>query len=178
MFAAVMKYAKSAAGSVIAKYATRISVAVPFVVALGFATAAITLMLVERFGAVTAYWIVAAGFTVAGLLAILAVVVKEQEEEVAEAAAEQSDAADAASEAALQAPMALLATFFATPAGASSAVGLARRLVGRNLPLLVLLAIMALLLLWPSEEESVDSGLPATEPIDPQHSAEYDRAAA
>src|SRR5262245_44739988 len=179
MFAAVMNFAKSAAASVIAKTLTRLTVAVPFVVALGFATAAITLMLVDAYGAITAYWIVAGGFTAAGLLAVLAVVLKEQVQEAAEEAEQQSEASDAATEAAVQAPMALLGAFFATPAGASSAIGLARRLVGRNLPLLVLLAIIGLLLLWPSEEEeSVGSGLPTTEPIGSQHSPDYDRAAA
>ena len=89
MFQGLINDAKSAAGSLIAKYLARASVAVPFVIALGFATAAITFMLVERFGAITASWMVAGGFTLIGLVATLAVTVKEQEEEVAEKQAEE-----------------------------------------------------------------------------------------
>ncbi len=48
MLRGLINDAKSAAGRVVAKYAVRASVAVPFVIALGFATAGITLMLVER----------------------------------------------------------------------------------------------------------------------------------
>ena len=54
MFKGLINDAKSAAGSVIAKYLARASVVVPFVIAFGFATAALTLVLVERFGAITA----------------------------------------------------------------------------------------------------------------------------
>jgi hypothetical protein len=51
--------------------------AVPFVIALGFATAGITLMLVERFAHREAYVMIAAGFTTVGLLAVLVVRSKE-----------------------------------------------------------------------------------------------------
>ena len=96
MFQGLINDAKSAVGSLVAKYLARASVAVPFVVALGFATAAITFTLVEKFGAITAYWIVAGGFTLIGLIATLAVTVKEQEEEVAEKHAEGTDTAGVA----------------------------------------------------------------------------------
>jgi len=73
MFRGLINDARSAAGSVVAKYAARASVAVPFIVAVGFATAGITLMLVERFGHRNAYLIVAGGFTALGLLASVVV---------------------------------------------------------------------------------------------------------
>jgi hypothetical protein len=41
-------------------------------------------MLIERFGTITASWLVAGGFTLIGLVATLAVSVKEHDEEVAE----------------------------------------------------------------------------------------------
>ena len=50
-------------------------------------------LLVDRFGAITAYWMVAGGFTLIGLVATLVVTVKEQEEEVAETKAEANDTA-------------------------------------------------------------------------------------
>jgi hypothetical protein len=59
MFAGLINQAKSAASGLVLKYVARASVAVPFVIALGFALAAITVMLVERFGHVTGYWLVA-----------------------------------------------------------------------------------------------------------------------
>lgn len=78
MFRALINDAKSAVGAVIGKYAIRASVAVPFVVALGFGIAALTLALVERFGAITAYAIMAGGFAAIGLIAAAVVTVKEQ----------------------------------------------------------------------------------------------------
>ena len=61
MFAGLINRAKSAASGLVLKYVARASVAVPFVIALGCALAAITVMLVQRFGHVTAYWLVAGG---------------------------------------------------------------------------------------------------------------------
>ena len=47
-------------------------------------------MLVERFGPIAAYLMVAGGFTLIGLIAALVVSVKEQEEEVADKQAESA----------------------------------------------------------------------------------------
>jgi hypothetical protein len=141
--------AKAAAGAVIVKYVARASVAVPFLVAVGFAVAGITVMLVDRFGPQTAYWIMAGAFTAIGLVAALAVTVKEQEEETADAAAQAADTQNVAAEVALQAPLAALSGLLASPAGPTSALGIAR-LLGRNLPL-VLLLVLAAFLLWPQQ---------------------------
>lgn len=78
MLRGLINDAKSAAVAVVAKYAVRASVAVPFVVALGFVTAGITLMLVERFGHRNAYLMIAGGFTAVGLLALLVVRTRER----------------------------------------------------------------------------------------------------
>ena len=61
---------------------SRIGVAVPFIIAL----AAITGMLVQHFGHMTAYWVVAGGLAAIGVVAAIAVGVKEHEEEVAKQA--------------------------------------------------------------------------------------------
>jgi len=152
MFRGLINEAKSAAGSLVARYLARVSVAVPFLAAFGFATAAITLMLVDRYGAIAAYWMIAAGFTAIGLVAALIVSVKEQEEEVADAHAEQSDtrgvATDAVAQAAVQAPLALLGALLTTPGGPSALVG-GVKILGRNIPLVLLLAAIGFLL-WPS----------------------------
>jgi hypothetical protein len=155
MFRGLINDAKSAAGSLVAKYLARASVAVPFVVALGFATAAVTLVLVDRFGAITAYWLVAAGFTLIGLLATFVITVKEQEEEIAEKVAESTDTAgmtsDAAGQAAAQVPLAVLGALLSSPVGPGAVAG-GLKMAARNIPLVVLLALIGMLF-WPSQAE-------------------------
>jgi uncharacterized membrane protein len=155
VFQALIDDAKSTAASFVEKYLVRASVAVPFVVALGFATAAAALALTERFGAKTAFWILAAGFSAIGVLAAIVVTIKEQE---AETAVEQEDresglgdfgeiASAAATQTAGQLPLGLLTSFLANPSAALAGV----RLVGRNVPLLLLVALVVLLF-WPAKE--------------------------
>ena len=67
MFHALINDAKSAVGALIARYLARATVAVPFFGALGFATAATTLALIERFGMIAAYWIMAGGLAIVGV---------------------------------------------------------------------------------------------------------------
>jgi hypothetical protein len=156
MFRGLINDAKAAVGSLIAKYLARVSVAVPFVIAFGFGVAAITVSLAERYGVTTAAWLLAGGFTVIGLVATLVITVKEHEEEVADEIAEQNDTAavatDAAAQAAVQAPLALLGALLTTPMGPSAVAGGAK-LVARNIPLVVLLALIAMLF-WPSESHA------------------------
>jgi uncharacterized membrane protein len=156
MFRALVNDVKSAAGSLVAKYVVRASVAVPFLVAFGFATAAVTLMLVDRYGAIAAYWMVAAGFTAIGLVSVLVVSVKEQEEEVANARAEKTDTNEvknaAVAQAAAQAPLALLGALLSTPLGPGVLAG-GGKMLARNVPLVVLMAAIGLLL-WPIEPKA------------------------
>jgi len=153
VFQSVINDAKSAAASFVDKYLARASVAIPFVVAFGFATAAASLALTERFGATSAFWIMAAGFCTIGLLAAMVVTMKEQETAAAEE--QQSDegelgeiASAAATQAAGQLPLALLASLLGSPAASAQT---AARLIARNMPLVLLLALVALLF-WPTEE--------------------------
>lgn len=154
MFAGLINQAKAAASDLALKYLARASVAVPFVIALGFALAAVTVMLVERFGQVMAYWMVAGGLAIIGVAAAAAVSVKEQEEEEAEQAAQNADTGDVVSEATAQAvvqtPMALLGGLFSLPGGPASALSIAR-VLGRNFPLVLLLVIIGALF-WPSDD--------------------------
>ena len=146
MFRGLISDAKAAAGAVIVKYVARASVAVPFLIAGGFATAALTVLLVDRYGAQTAYWLLAAGFTLFGMTAALVVTVKEQEEEVA-----------------MQAPLALLSALLASPMGPNSAFGIAK-LLGRNLPLVLLLVIGGFLL-WPRDPAADGADVAAAGPL-------------
>jgi uncharacterized membrane protein len=182
MFRGLINDAKSAVTSTITKYLARASVAVPFIVAFGFATAALTLMLVERFGAIAGYWMVAGGFAAIGLVAALAVGVKEHEEEVAEQRAEEHDTAEVGSEAvaqaAVQLPIAALGALFSAPSGSTTAASGIKLLI-RNMPLVVLLVLISMLF-WPTdsdaaqEEEQVGgkpNGMHPPAGAGPQHEA-------
>ena len=155
MFAGLINQAKSAASYLILKYAARASVAVPFVIAAGFALAAVTVMLVERFGHVMAYWLVAGGLALIGVVASVVVSVKEHDEEVAERQASKPDTekivSDATTQALMETPIALLGAFMTIPGGMTGALR-AVGLMARNLPL-VLLLVMIGMLVWPTEEE-------------------------
>src|SRR5687767_4604116 len=133
-----MNQAKDAVSGLVLKYVARASVAIPFVIALGFVIAAITVMLVQHFGHATAYWVMAGGLAAVGMVAAIAVSVKEHVEDVAEQKTEEADTqevvSDATAQAAVQAPIALLGALFTTPGGATSAVKVAG-ILGRNYPL-------------------------------------------
>jgi hypothetical protein len=162
LFQGLINDAKAAVGAVIATYLARASVAVPFVAAAGFATAATTFLLAEQFGVIAACWIVAGGFTAIGAVAALLVGIKEQEqEEAAEAAAEEETAVNGAMEAVeqvvRQSPVELAsALLLSTPLGPkllASGVDTIRR----NLPLLVLVVLIAVLF-WAEDLESPEEG--------------------
>jgi hypothetical protein len=146
----------------------RASVVVPFAIALGFALAAITIMLVDWFGQVAAYWIMAAGLAGIGAIAAVAVSIKEEHEEKAEELAEQTDTEEVISEATAQAfsqaPVALLSTLAATPGGVSYLLPVVR-LLARNWPLVLLLVIIGALF-WPAKATQTDDEHPdpANEP--------------
>jgi len=141
LFAGLINDAKAAVSHLVLRYVARASVAIPFVLALGFAVAAIAVMLVEHFGHVTGYWIMAGGLAAIGIGAAIAVSVKEHEEEAADQKAEQADTgevvSDATAEAMVQAPLALLGALFSAPGGAAGAFKIAR-VLGRNFPLVLL----------------------------------------
>jgi hypothetical protein len=155
VFRGLINDVKSAAGSVVEKYAVRVSVGVPFSIALGFATAGVTLMLVEQFGHRNAYFMVAGGFAALGFLAALIVRTKEHQEVVADEQAAKADTADVATDtaaaAAVQIPLALLGALFSSPGGSISVMSLAR-VLGRNLPL-VLMVVALGVLFWPKSAE-------------------------
>jgi uncharacterized membrane protein YebE (DUF533 family) len=155
VFAGLVNQAKSAVAGLVVKYLARASVAIPFVIAFGFAVAAVAAMLVQRFGYVAGYWIMAGGLAAIGIIAAVAVRAKEHEAEVAEKEAEQTDTREifsgATAQAMLQTPLALLGAAVSAPGGATSALKVAR-LLGRNFPLVLLLGMIAALF-WPSEGE-------------------------
>jgi hypothetical protein len=69
VFNELWEEARSAASTVVRKFAVRALLAVPFLLALGYATAALSLMLVERFGPTSAYLSVIGLFGCVGVFA-------------------------------------------------------------------------------------------------------------
>lgn len=149
MFQGLIKRAENAVDSVVSRFVGRAAAAVPLVIAGGFATAALTVWLVEQYGAITAYGMMAALFAVIGLIA-MAVVTNGAEiaEAVSEATGEPS-AGDASNEAEGSGegidPMDLLTpevrSFLSS--AAPMALPAVARGVTRNLPLIFLLALVA-----------------------------------
>ena len=124
-------------------------------------------VLVERFGHVMAYWLVAGGLALVGVIATIVVSVKEHEAEVVEQQATKADTqelvSDATAQVIAQTPVALLGAVMTMPGGAAGALS-AARLLGRNWTLVVLLVMIGALF-WPTEntentDEDVVMGKP------------------
>ena len=172
MFRGLINDAKSAASSLVLKYVARASVAILFVIALGFALAALTVWLVNQYGYVTGYLLMAGGLAAVGVIAAIAVSFKEHGEEVADQAAEEADTPSVASDVAAQAPLALLGALFTMPGGASSALKVAQ-VLGRNFPLVLLLVLVGALF-WPSEEgEDIETMRPRPNGFEPPAPGAY-----
>ena len=73
MFQSIVNRAQRSVDTLISKYVTRVAVAVPFVIALGFGTAAASVALTDMYGNLVAHTILAAGFSVVGLIAAVAI---------------------------------------------------------------------------------------------------------
>ncbi len=154
MFKGLINDAKSAIAEIITRYATRAVIGVLFVIAIAFAIAAITVQLVNHFGAVAAYWMVAGGFAMIAVIGIVAEGWREKKEEDEAEKAAQHDtealASSAAAQAAVQLPIALVGTLLTSSAGPLSALGI-MRFLGRNFSLVVLLMLIGMLF-WPQED--------------------------
>ena len=158
MFRKLINDAKGAVGSVISKYAARVSVAVPFVIGFGFGVAALAVYLVEVFGHRTAYLVMAGGFITVGAIAAAVVRAKEAEEESADEGLGDGDTAevvtDSAKQAATQVPAALAGLLFSSPAGPPT-LRIVSRLALRNWPLVLMLTAIGAILWWkPNADEA------------------------
>jgi hypothetical protein len=162
VFQGLINSAKSAVSSVILKYVARASVAVPFVIALGFALAAIAAMLVDRFGHIAGYWVMAGGLAAIGVIAAIFVSAREKEEEVADLQAEATDTSKVVTDVATQAPLAILGGLLTLPGGATNALK-AAQLLGRNYPLVLLMALIGLLF-WPTPRDDEATTITAFKP--------------
>ncbi len=73
MFQAIVNRAQRSIDTLVSKYVTRAAVAVPFVIAVGFGTAAASVALTEMYGNLVAHTILAAGFAGVGVVAAVAI---------------------------------------------------------------------------------------------------------
>ena len=146
MFGKLFSYATSGITNVITKYAVRASVAVPFLFAVGFGLAGLTVVLIDAFGYRNAYFILAGGFLAFGGAAAGAVWLKERSDENETGASAQTGSgatiAAAAVETAKQVPSAIAAG----TSDASSSFRDLPKLAWRNWPLAVAAGAVILLL--------------------------------
>jgi hypothetical protein len=146
MFEGLVTRAQRSIDSLVSKYVTRLAVAVPFLVALGFGTAAGSARLTEDYGSTTAHAIMAASFAGLGLIAALAIALNGSRSAPATADA-SSPPAEAAigvegKDGALTPELLLTVLGAAGPAAISPLI----RLALKNLPLVLLAVILAYVL--------------------------------
>lgn len=169
MFQGIIDDAKSAANEILSRVATRAAIGVVFLVAVGFATAGLTLWLVDRFGGITASWILAAAFAAIGLIGLIAAKMhdsrqeerKAEEERLAAEAEPPPTMADATT--AMKIPLALVGSLLTTTSSFISPVTLLRFLA-RNAALVAFTGLLAMVL-WP-QAPADDAGQRMPEPAE------------
>ncbi|WP_439542309.1 hypothetical protein [Hyphomicrobium sp.] len=149
MFQGLLRRAEQSIDQVVAKYVGRAVVAIPLLIAGGFGTAAITTKLIEMYGTVVGCSIMAAGFAVLSLV-LMAIVGSGPPQTAAETVSETAQAANGASETADdQLESDFDASALLTPevrsflaSSAPMALPAIARGVGKNLPLILILALI------------------------------------
>lgn len=144
MFASLFRRAQATVDRAVETLVTRAIVAVPFLVAAGFGTAALAMRLNREYGPETGSLILAGGFAALGLLVALVMRVRAESppapeaipEETADAAAVNSETAAAADLTGADRELIMAALTSAAPIAIPAVV----RTIGRNLPLVAALA--------------------------------------
>ena len=167
MFQGLLKRAERSLDSVVAKFVGRAMVAVPLLVAAGFATAALAVKLVTLYGHVTAYALMAALFAVIGLIT-MAIVAIEQRPASETAATESEASAGDTSEEATPDVADLFGPEVRSVLASAAPVALPGMLrgVGRNLPLILVLAIIAVVIAHFGETSEDQAAQGQTKPDD------------
>jgi hypothetical protein len=142
MFRGIVQKAEGAVSSAVGAVVWRAAVAVPLVIAAGFAIAALTVKLSQAYGPALAYTIMAGLFVaVAGTIAVI----MSRKEPVTEPEAEESGPTLAENAAELAAPLLDRDTIVPLLATAGPmALPALLRIAARNLPLMVMAVIVAL----------------------------------
>jgi Na+-transporting methylmalonyl-CoA/oxaloacetate decarboxylase gamma subunit len=149
MFQGLFRRAERSIDQAVSRIVARAMVVAPLLVAAGFATTAVTVKLVELYGSVVAYGIMAAVFAAISLITMAlvgvgnsapAAEVKAAEEKLEDSASPQKDESSGVED--LLTPE--MRSVFAS--AAPIALPGMLRLVGRNLPLLLILAVAAFII--------------------------------
>lgn len=129
---------KRAISNTITEYVLMVAAVVPFLVAAGFATAALVNWLTAALGTNAAYLVIAAGFAVVGLIILM--VAKSYEKPVSDSEPEHQTKAEAATEASILGGSlgTVAGLIFAHPGMAWSTL----KIVLRNLPALIAGGVM------------------------------------
>jgi len=159
MFESVLIDVRRAASGLVVSYLGRAVVAIPFILAAGFGIAALTLMLIEHYGAQMAYWLLAGGFMLIGIVGAIIVNAKEQEAEQPiiddqQKRDESNSGPLAMAESAIVPAAAALIPLLTSPLGVGGTMKVGRWAL-RNIPLLLLAALLAILL-WPTGRSAVE----------------------
>lgn len=149
MLQAILNRAQLSVDKLVTKYVTRLAVAVPFVVALGFGTAAAAVKLSQEFGSPIAYAVLAAAFAAVGLSAsaIIAVSGSSATTTAVTEAQVRSDTRSAdpgtvQAKSAIDPDLMMAALGTLGPAAIPTVV----RLLARNLPLVLAIVMIAYIL--------------------------------
>lgn len=146
MFQGLFQRAERSIDQAVSRIVARAMVAAPLLVAAGFATAAITVKLVELYGSVVAYGLMAALFAVISLITMAIVGIGSSTPAAeAQAAEEKPDDGAAPPNEEPSSVDDLLTPEIRSVFASAAPIALpgVLRLVGRNLPLLLILAVAA-----------------------------------
>jgi hypothetical protein len=153
VFRKLLNYATSGITSLIVKYAVRASVTIPFLFALGFGLAGLTIVLIDAFGYRDAYFLLAGGFAALGAVAAFAVWLKERSEEAEAPTGIQPGSAAAVGTTAIETAKQMPSAIAAGSAEASASFRHLANIAARNWPF-VLAAGFAIIVLGGSLPEN------------------------
>ena len=165
MFQSLVNRAQRSVDSLISKYVARVAVAVPFIIAMGFGTAAAAVKLTAEYGSMTAYTILAGAFSAIGLVAAVAIALlsprppASPEVTPEQVAAQTAEAAEEEAVADFPVDPAMVLSTLATVGPVMMPYML--RMLARNLPLLTGLAIVAYLLFSDAGKSEATAEAPA-----------------
>lgn len=142
MFERLFKRAERRIDSVVAKFVRRTLVAVPIVVALCFATAALAVKLVELYGAFNAYAMLAGGFAAIAFIAALVNLLQAPATEGDSAKPEEQKPSESGREDEPMFPADVMSVLSAAAPIALPALPILARALTRNMPLLLVLALV------------------------------------
>lgn len=167
MFGFIVKKAQATVDNALGQVATGVMVAIPLLVAGGFGTAALLRHLDRVYGTDAAYLILACGFGVVSLVALLTMNARSRSVAApAEASAAVVDDESPAEQlgAVSNTDRELLLSALAT-AGPYALPGILR-LVVRNLPLILAILAAAFVLMQPDPEAATDAEQPGLQPAE------------